>query len=167
MANYKMYPGSRQKNSKGTFRKSQESVAQKLFKGAKQVIQDVTGYTAGKRVGEKIKQIKAKKQESPAPLKQKYHETLTVKKPMKSLSTNRKKPKAVVSTIKPRGIQTTPTPKPKATTMPTSKKAMSTMTKGPKPKLKPTSNGKHPRKIKEKRNKRGMWKTKIKYSRKK
>jgi len=28
---------------------------------------------------------------------------------------------------------------------------------------KPTSNGKHPRKIKEKRNKRGMWKTKIKY----
>lgn len=156
MANYKMYPGSRQKNSKGTFRKSQESVAQKLFKVAKQVIQDVTGYTTGKRVGEKIKQIKAKKQASRAirtgtnMAKLESTQSYGAKKHSMSKSFSRK-PKAVVSTIKPKGIQTTPTPKPTTATMPVSKIAMKTITKGPKPKLKPTSKIK---KVKNKETKR-------------
>ena len=164
MANYKMYPGSRQKNSKGTFRKSQESVAQKLFRVGKQVLKDVSGAHPGVRVIQKAKQIRAKKQATRTikpVLKKSVREGMAeyksmTKRPMKSLSTVRKKSKPVASTIKPRGIQTTPTPKPKATTMPTSKKAMS-ISRHIEPK--PKSNVK---KVKEKVTARGR-KRKVKY----
>ena len=168
MANYKMYPGSRQKNSKGTFRKSQESVVQKLFRVGKQVLKDVSGVHPGVRVIQKAKQIRAKKQATRTikpVLKKSVREGMRegmaeyksmTKRPMKSLS---RKPKAVASTIKPRGIQTTPTPKPKATTMPTSKKAMS-ISKNIEPKPKPNI-----KKVKEKVTTRGR-KRKVKYYKK-
>jgi len=202
MGNFKMYPGSKEKNTPGGTSAKQTGTAKKLFrhtiestrshterkaekfikkavkKGASNfkkntkkignVAKKVMEYQVApyKAVIKKAKQIKAKHQakkaikgsavegatealQSKAQSYGKKKESMVIGKSMRATAKKiRKKVKPVASTIKPKGIAKTQMTK---TTMPVSKIAMKTITKGPKPKLKPTPKIK---KVKNKETKR-------------